>query len=146
MDTIRIVGGNVKKNYLIPCICIFVVSVIIIALMTGKKAFKNLESTDVISSTVRLLPPDKTFQIKDTDELVKILNGVVVYYKDNSYNEYAGQANVYTLFMADGSKKEIIECSPFIVVDGIGYRAKHKSCIFLDTIANRAKYEVSGEP
>ena len=134
-----------RKKYVIPCRCLSVVVVVVMitALMAGKKPFKNLEATDVASATVRFLPPDKTFQIQDIDELVKILNEVVVYNKDNSYNEYAGQAVVFTLFMSDGSKKEIMEYSPFIVVDGTGYKAEHKSCTSLDIYANEIKNEES---
>ena len=134
-----------KKLYLIPCICLFVVVgvMILVYLMNGKKPFKTLEATDIDSATVRLLPPEKTFQIKDIDELVEILKEVVVYNKDDSYNEYAGQAVIFTLFMSDGSKKEITEYSPFIVVDGTGYKAEKKSCTALELYANEIKDEES---
>ena len=133
-----------KKKYVIPCICLFVViGAIISALMAGKKPFNNLETTEVASATVRLLPSDKTFQIEDTDELVELLKDVVVYNKDDSYNEYAGQAVVFTLFMSDGSKKEITEYSPFIVVDGTGYKAEYKSCQSLNCYAIEIKNKES---
>ena len=37
------------------------------------------------------------------------LNEVVIYNKDNSYTEYAGQAVIFTLSLADGSQVEIID-------------------------------------
>ena len=56
--------------------------------------------------------------------------------KDNSYTEYAGQAVIFTLSLADGSQVEIIAYNPFIIIDGIGYKCKYEPCEALNHYAN----------
>ena len=62
--------------------------------------------------------------------------GACVYNKDNSYTEYAGQAVIFTLSLADGSQVEIIAYNPFIIIDGIGYKCKYEPCEALNHYAN----------
>ena len=61
---------------------------------------QDLEAADITSASVRLSPPDTTIQIVETEELVSYINEVVIYNKDNSYTEYAGQAVIFTLSLA----------------------------------------------
>ena len=72
----------------------------------------------------------------DYNLLVSYLNEVVIYNKDNSYTEYAGQAVIFTLSLADGSQVEIIAYNPFIIIDGIGYKCKYEPCEALNHYAN----------
>ena len=97
---------------------------------------KDLEAAYIPSASVRLSPPDTTIQIVETEELVSYLNEVVIYNKDNSYTEYAGQAVIFTLSLADGSQVEIIAYNPFIIIDGIGYKCKYEPCEALNHYAN----------
>lgn len=91
-----------KKILLIALICLIGIGVSAL-LFSGQRPFKDLEATDITSANVRLSPPDTTIQISETEELVSYLKEVVIYNKDNSYTEYAGQGAVFTLFLADGS-------------------------------------------
>ena len=61
-----------------------------------------------------------TIQISETEELASYLNEVVIYNKDNSYTEYAGQAVSFTLSLADGSQVEIIACLLYTSTGAMG--------------------------
>ena len=103
----------------------------------GKTPFRNLDSSEIESATVRLTPPDKTIQIMEKDELAGYLHDVVIYNEDNSYTEYSGQGVIFTLTMSDGTQMEIVAYNPFLVIDGVGYRTKYEPCEALNRYANR---------
>lgn len=124
-----------KKVLMIALICLIGTG-ISIRLFSGYRPFENLEAADIISANVRLSPPDITIEIMEIEELVSHLNKVVIYGKDNSYTEYAGQGAVFTLTLADGSQTEIIAFNPFIIINGIGYKCKAKPCEALNHYAN----------
>ncbi|HCT91300.1 MAG TPA: hypothetical protein DF613_07965 [Lachnospiraceae bacterium] len=105
--------------------------------VTGKKPFEELKASEIASATVQLLPPDKTIQITDMEELTDFLSDAVIYQADNSYTEYVGQAAIFTLTMSDGSQIEIMEYNPFLVIDGVGYRTEYEPCEALNDYANR---------
>ena len=79
-----------KKFLLIALICLIGIGISFL-LFSAHRPFKDLEAADITSASVRLSPPDTTIQIVETEELVSYLNEVVIYNKDNSYTEYAGQ-------------------------------------------------------
>ena len=126
-----------KKVLLIALICLIGIGISSIFLFSGHRPFKDLEATAITSANVRLSPPDTTVQIVETEELVSYLKEVVIYNKDNSYTEYAGQGAVFTLSLADGSQVKITEFNPFIIIDGIGYKCKYEPCEALNNYANR---------
>lgn len=110
---------------------------VIACALSGQKPYKNLKTSDIVSAAVYLAPPDKTIQITETHELVSYLNEIVIYKKDNSYTEYAGQAVIFTLAMADGSQEEIMAYNPFVVINGTGYKIKYEPCEKLNSYANK---------
>ncbi len=125
-----------KRKGLITIVgCVIVIGIVVFA-FSGQKPYKNLEASDIVSATVHLLPPDKTIQITEFKELAAYLNEVVIYNKDDSYTEYNGQAVIFTLTMADGSKEEITACNPFIIINGTGYKTKYEPCEKLNNYAN----------
>ncbi len=128
-----------KRILLLITVSIFAVGGILLALAAsaGKKPFKNLDETRIVSAAVHLTPPDKTIQITDIGELLSYLRDVVIYEKDNSYTEYNGQGVTFTLTMDDGSQISILSYNPFLVIDGVGYRTKYKPCAALSSYANR---------
>ena len=73
-----------KKFLLIALICLIGIGISFL-LFSAHRPFKNLEAADITSASVRLSPPDTTIQIVETEELVSYLNEVVIYNKDNSY-------------------------------------------------------------
>ena len=128
-----------KKLCSIVSLCILILCVVGTALFIGrgKKPYKNLDSSQIVSATVRLAPPDKTVQIIEKKELVEYLKDVVIYNEDNSYKEYSGQGVIFTLNMTDGTQTSIMAYNPFLVIDGIGYKTKYEPCEALNSYANR---------
>ena len=124
-----------KQITVIVITCILILSVIgvVLFIVRGKKPYKNLDTAQIASATVRLSPPDKTIQITDINELVKHLKDVVIYNKDNSYTEYSGQGVIFTLTMSDGMQTEIMAYNPFLVIDGVGYKTKYEPCEALNS-------------
>lgn len=89
-----------KKKVLIIASILTVVVVSLLCIQPwGKKPFKTLSINDMASVSVKLLPPQKSFDLTDDEisELTQILSLVVIYNKDNSYTEYTGQAVIYTI-------------------------------------------------
>ena len=107
-----------------------------LAAIMGKKPFKDLEADEILSAKVTLSPPDKTLAIDNVDELVGYLRDVIIYEEDDSYNEYVGQGAAFTLDFADGTNIEIAAFTPFIIIDGTGYRAKNGQAYVLTEYAN----------
>ena len=105
----------------------------------GRMPYQDLKASEVVSAAVRLSPPDETVPIADPEELVALLKEVVIYREDDSYTEYSGQAVTFTLIMADGSQEEITAYSPFLIVNGTGYRAKYEPCEQLNRYANQLR-------
>lgn len=124
-----------KKRWMI-LIGFLVILGIAVVVASGWKPYKDLQASDIVSATVHIIPPDKTIQITDIEALVPYINEIAVYFKDDSYTDSVGQAVTFTLMMADGSCEEIMEYSPFIIINGVGYRAKPRSCESLNDYAN----------
>ncbi len=125
-----------KKGLITVTVCLIVIGIAVSA-VSGRKPYKNLEASDIVSAAVHLIPPDKTIQITEMEELVSYLNEVVIYNEDDSYRESCGQAVIFTLTMADGSREEIMAYNPFIVINGTGYKTKYESCQKLNGYANK---------
>ena len=125
-----------KKTISTAAAVLCTLAVVALAFAFGDRPFLALDAGEVRSATVRLSPPDRTVEVADTDTLVALLRGVVTYRRDDSYAEYAGQAVTFTLAMADGTLREVTEYSPFLIVDGVGYRAGGEACEALSRYAN----------
>lgn len=127
------------KRWLIALLCLAVIGCGILAasVMAGRRPYKDLTAADIQSATVLLTPPDITLEIPDTGELAEYLSQVVIYDRDDSYTEYAGQGVIFTLHLADGSTTDIMAYNPFLVIDGVGYRTKYEPCEALNRYANQ---------
>ena len=101
-----------------------------------KKPFRELTGAEIRSASVRLSPPDLTVLIQDTDRLAELLQDVTLYEAAPSYTEYAGQAAAFTLELGDGTQTTVTAFSPFLILDGVGYRTKHGPCEALNRYAN----------
>lgn len=127
-----------KVPIAISACLLFIGVIIIVSTVTGgQKPFKDLKSSEIVSATVGLIPPDKTIQITDVEELTEYLNAVVIYNKDNSYTEYDGQSVIFALKLSDGTQIEVMAYNPFLVIDGVGYKTKYEPCEALNAYANR---------
>ena len=125
-----------KKITVIAVFVILIGMFSALLLFKGNKPFKNLETADIVSAQVEISPPDKIVQITNIDELVPYLNDLVIYGKDQSFTEYAGQAVIVTLKTSEGEQIKITEFSPFVIINGVGYKAKYEPCEALNRYAN----------
>lgn len=103
----------------------------------GRRPFRGLDPARIAWAQVRLTPPDRTLRIADVEELASLLREVVVYRRDGACRERSGRGVTFTLELTDGARREIVVCAPFLVVDGVGYRARYASCAALDGCADR---------
>ena len=105
----------------------------------GSRPFAHLEGADLVSATAHLSPPDVTLELDraELDELAGLLREVVVYERDGSWTEYAGQAVTYTLELAGGLTCTVTDYNPFLILDGVGYRTKYEPCEALNSFGNR---------
>ena len=125
-----------KKPWLVLLFCLAVLCAVWFA-CCGRRPYKDLQPSDIVSATVRLSPPDETVPVTDIPELTGYLRQIVIYRRDSSHTSYAGQAAVFTLTMADGSRAEIVAYNPFVILNGTGYRAQYAPCEELNRYANR---------
>lgn len=109
------------------------------ALGRGDRPFSDLEGADLVSAAVHLSPPDVTLELDraEMEELAGLLRAVVVYERDDSWTEYAGQAVTYTLELDGGRTCTVTDYNPFLIVDGVGYRTKYEPCEALNSFGNR---------
>ena len=102
----------------------------------GRRPFQDLDPGSIAAASVQLIPPDETLPVPDTGELAKLLQSQVVYRRDNSFTEYAGQAVIFTLEPTDGTTRQVMAYNPFLVIDGVGYRCEYQPCEALNQYAN----------
>ena len=130
-------------NKKIAVVCIIILSVAVCGILINRalisrKPFRDLSAADISSATVWVIPPDITVDLTGDEiaELTAILRTVVIYNRDGSYSEYAGQGVIYTLKRTDGSQLTVMAYNPLIVIDGIGYRTKYEPCEALNALGN----------
>ena len=103
----------------------------------GERPFADLKPSDVASASVRLLPPDRTLAVEDTQRLVRLLNRVVIDRPDAPESDsLAGQSVIISISLTDGSRREIVACNPYLAIDGGWYQAKYRPCEALNRYAN----------
>lgn len=139
--TLVMKGSTLKKNKPLMIIGVCIIAIIALIVIStkilGKKPFRDLIETDIVSAAVCITPPDKTIIISEFEELVSYLNDVVIYSKDNSYTEYDGQGVTFTITMTDGTQTDVMAYNPFLIIDGVGYKTKYEPCNALSSYANR---------
>ena len=118
------------------CLALAILLLCLFPELSGRRPFKDMDGADILSATVELMPPDVKLEVSDTEKLAELLRQVVIYRQDDSYRDYAGQAAVFTLSMDDGTVVEITEYTPFVIIDGVGYKAKYEACEALNSYAN----------
>ncbi len=126
-----------KKLWIILTVLAAVTAALMLWTVRLRRPFRDLQPSDIVCAQVFLQPPGETVTVTDHKALAKHLQKVVLYQKDDSYAEVAGQTVRFTLTLTDGTKTECIACAPFFILDGVGYRAGDKPCEALAQYANR---------
>lgn len=119
---------------------ILLLAAVVLLLLTrrGLRPFRDLEAADLIAVSVELLPPDVTVTLDaaEREELAGLLQEVVIYQRDDAITEYAGQSVIFTLELADGSTRTVVDFYPFLVLDDVSYRTEYAPCEALNAFAN----------
>lgn len=104
----------------------------------GKRPFRGITAGDIQSVKFELFPPgvDFTLTPEEVEELAPLLDGLVVYRRDDTWRDYNGQMCVFTLTLADGSRTTVQAYNPFLIVDGAGFRCEYGPCEALNRFAN----------
>ncbi len=102
----------------------------------GSRPFENLTGEEIASVTLEIVPPGKRIPVENLTEFVELLQKVVVYEKDSSWEDYAGQFVKFEILMRNGTEKIVVAYNPFVVIDGVGYQTKEKPCEELSAYAN----------
>lgn len=106
----------------------------------GRRPFSRLEEGDILSATFFITPPGETLEVSDPaqlDELAEILRELVVYRRDESGRDYAGQLVEVTFTLRDGSTHTTGAYNPFLYLDGVCHRTKYRPCEALNAFGNR---------
>ena len=115
-------------------------------LFRGRRPFRDLEAADIAAASVTLMPPDVTLELDSAEirTLAKLLGELRITRPDQSYTEYAGQAIQFTVTFADGTKTEVTDYNPFLIIDGTGWRTAYGPCEALNRFANELLRERGG--
>lgn len=107
----------------------------------SEKPFKDISAADIESVNVTLLPPNVSYKLnyEEIQELIKILNSVEIYNKDNSYKDYSGQNVTFSIITSNNTTIEIMAYNPFLVIDGTGYKTKYEPCERLNSLGNKIR-------
>ena len=129
-----------KGKIIVTVICglMVIAGVVMYQMNKGTKPLKDLSMDDVESISMSMYLSSVTIEL-DEDEMervVELLREIAVYEEDETYGEYNGMPITFWLKASDGSVRNINIGAPFVVIDGVGYRAKYDSCEALDQYAN----------
>ena len=124
------------KKLRIPAALLLLLAILLLTCSVGRRPFRGLDPSSIVSASVRLIPPDETLPVPDTGKLAELLREQVIYRRDSSYTEYAGQAVIFTLELTDGTARQVMAYNPFLIIDGVGYRCEYQPCEALNQYGN----------
>lgn len=112
--------------------------------------FSTLTVEEVCSATVCISPPDRTFPVEYITRLVALLKEIRLFEKTTLHQELIGQQITFSLELLDGTRREIALRSPYIVIDGVGYKTadepRDKLEAFADQLQNHGVRPILTEP
>lgn len=130
-----------KKMFAVILILFLAAALLAVGLSAGQRPFADLQAEDIASARALLSPPGETVVLQDTHRLAELLREIVIYREDDSYRDYAGQTCLFVIEKTDGTRLEITAFSPFVIIDGVGYRCRPAPCEALSQYANRLLQE-----
>lgn len=125
-----------KKKLMIGLAVLALAGVVLGRVCAGRRPLKELRAGDILRVTAECWPDlEITLTAEETARLTPLLNGLTVYQKDMSYQEYDGDPTIFSLEKADGTVLRVFAYQPFAVIDGVGYRGKYETLCALDRFA-----------
>jgi len=113
--------------------------IVLLLLQKGDKPFESLKSEDVEKIELLVNPANKITEITKKEQINKIintLNKIVKNEVDSSWGSYNGQYIQYTIIKKNNEIIKIGVLSPFVTIDGIGYKLTNNVCEELNDLAN----------
>ena len=135
-----------RKRVALLCCAAVLLALAAGLLFWGRRPFRGLEAADIAAVSVTLMPPDVTLELntEEIETLAGLLGDLRITRPDQSYTEYAGQAVQFTVTFADGTKTEVTDYNPFLIIDGTGWRTAYEPCEALNSFANDLLRERGG--
>lgn len=137
-----------KKHKILSGLLIAVIGSLIIILTIIFYLRLHIAKITVLSSEIDSVvltanPPNQTVDLKEEqiDELVDLLNNLTLKETGDSYQEYTGQWVQFDITKTNGTFLSIAELSPFIIIDGNGYKVRYEKGEFLNKFANEIIYK-----
>lgn len=132
----------VKRKFVFVCM---IVTLTVASLWAGnmpgkaKMPFFRLNAYEISGISVQLTPPGENVELTDEEiqTVVEILGRTTVYERDSSYSDYSGQNIVFYIEKKDKTTVEVAAFTPFLVINGEGYRADYGACEDLSVLGNR---------
>ncbi len=129
-----------KKWIITSLFILLTITILIVINISGEKPLKDLKVKDIEKVEVFLQPPNIKKEVTDKEQiqkLVETLNRIVIYKKNNSWGNYNGQFVQYTITKKNGEIIKWGDYNPYIVLNGVGYKAKYQPCEELNALANK---------
>lgn len=130
-----------KKMSAVILLLFLAAALLAVGLSAGQRPFAGLQAEDIASARALLSPPGDTVVLQDTHRLAELLREIVVYRQDASCRDYAGQTCLFVIEKTDGTRLQLTAFSPFVIIDGVGYRCRPDPCEALSQYANRLLQE-----
>lgn len=128
---------RIRRSYVM--LLLLALAVVVIAGGARLRPFRGIDASDIAAVSVRCLPPGEETELTQAqiEEIAELLPTVVIYQKDDSGAEYAGQSVTFTMEKTNGETITVTAFAPFLEVDGVWYRAKQSPCEALSDLGNR---------
>lgn len=123
----------------IATIIIVILLIVLSLLQTGDKPFESLKSEDVEKIELLVNPTNKITEVTKEEQINKIINTISKIVKnevDSSWGSYDGQYIQYTIKKKNNEIIKIGVVSPFVTINGIGYKSTNNVCEELNDLAN----------
>ena len=124
-----------RKTLLALVILCAVAAAALVVLFSGSRPYKNLTAPDITYAEAYMITDNGTelqAQLTDHETLAALLCGVSVGRKAAFGPAVNGSDLTFALILADGTCYDIAVKSPYVSINGQGFRAKSKPCDALE--------------
>lgn len=124
---------RMRKKYIIATVSVIVlISFLLINEFWPRKPFADLKQDDVLSVDVSFgTYPNYPISKIDQEKLVRLLQTVTVTKKSDAYKQLSAKSygNIFILHLSTDSDTSIESFSPYLIIDGIGYKCNDKDTL-----------------
>ncbi len=101
-------------------------------------SFDNLTLNEIKSVSVKLIPPNKEFELNDDEikEFINKLKDIVIYNREYSHLVSGGQVVIFTISKKDGTIISVNACNSYLMINDKSYKTEYEPCEKLSSFAN----------